>query len=221
MKHFAFFNDKVCAKVLRAVAVFLIVDTSVTSVICAILIGLHTAGGNAGLYMTYLVNTILLAIILLIQTLAQNYWIVRKLYQVSITLQNVEGNKAIFDQLNYILASLAMVDLYYNLTRLIVVLLLVGYGTSVPLPVGYGTSYSLAYNPFVFSFMATHLAILTLTAHKLKNTIKPTIEKGSIQLNSSAMSKTDETGGNATAKLKSSKEEDSTRNDDTNSSALQ
>ena len=89
---------------MRAVAIFLVVDTSVTAVLCAILIGLHTAGGNAGLYMTYLVNNILLAISLLIQTLAQNYWIVRKLYQVSKTLQNVEGNKSIFDQLNYILA---------------------------------------------------------------------------------------------------------------------
>ena len=48
---------------------------------------------------------------------------------------------------------------------------------------------ALAFNPFMFSMLGWHLGILTLTAHKLKHAIKPTVSKNSIQFNTSELEK--------------------------------
>ena len=76
--------------------------------------------------------------------------------------------------------------------------------------IGYGSGSSLAINPFMFSMLAVHLAILTLSAYKLKNAIKPTVTKVSIQFNSE-LEKTGESGTAKNSKLKSSVAESSGR----------
>ena len=111
LRNFSFFNERACRRLITYVLRFLAVDAVVTGIICGVLVGLHTSGGNPGLYMTYTVNTVFLGVVLFLQTAAQNYWIVTRVHEVSKTLYNVEGSKEVFIQLWTILGALTAVDM--------------------------------------------------------------------------------------------------------------
>ena len=168
---FSFLNSSACSRVLKYSVRYLYVQMVVDPLSCFVRVFYYFY--NPGSYvhyevanLIYNINSCLNGVFLITQTLLQNAWITKKVYNVSSKI-GAGPNENTLQQLIMILGGCFLVDWYRMLTSTIFTVFV--FGTIVD---------SIVYlNPYIYALFGLHTAILTLSQQKLRLVIKPAVNR--------------------------------------------